>query len=83
MHRLGVPGVPVGEDLLPRLPAVWPELEEETARRAVALQRAWEGARMAAAPWVAAIREAMAEGAFSTAMGKMVALALTKEYPDE
>lgn len=81
MHRLGVLGAPVVEDPLPRLPAVWLELEE-TARRAVALQTAWEGVRMAAAPWVAAIREAMAGEAFSTAMGKMVAPALAKAYPD-
>jgi hypothetical protein len=52
------------------------------ARRAVALQAAWEEVRMAAAPWVAAIREVMAEGAFSTALGKRVAPVLAKEYPD-
>lgn len=83
MHLPGVPGAPVGEDPRPRLPAVWPELEEETARQVVALQTVWEGVRMAAAPWVAAIREAMAAEAFSTAMGKMVAPVLAKEYPDE
>ena len=82
MHLLGAPGAPVVEDLLPHLPAVWLELEE-TARWVVALQAAWEGVRMAAAPWVAAIREAMAEEAFSTAMGKMVAPVLAKAYPDE
>jgi hypothetical protein len=51
-------------------------------RRVVALQTAWEGVRMAAAPWAAAIRGAMAEGAFSTAMGRRVAPVLVKEYPD-
>jgi hypothetical protein len=82
VHLLDVLGAPVVGDPLPRLPAVWPELEEGTARRVVALQTAWEGVRMAAPPWVAVIREAMAEEAVSTVMGRMVVLALTKAYPD-
>jgi hypothetical protein len=81
VHLLDVPGAPVVGDPLPRLPAVWPELEE-TTRQAVALQAAWEGVRKAAAPWLAAIRAAMAAGAFATAVGRMVVLALTKAYPD-